>query len=333
METQRPALPSRLIYWAAKKGWIRLDQNSLLRRLMSMHYLLKFGLLKTLRAYSPAPYRAIWNLLVGKGEYSFYVPDPPQVDKIPLSPPNFAALLRLLQAGCKIIRVDSSKATLTLDVPPGLRITSRTQNGWDIGILSEIIIERSYGFDFSGQRIIDIGAYIGDTALFFAFRGAEKVIAVEPSPDNYLLAQGNINQNSIYRDRIELLPVAISDRSGEMELHLDTKNPQSHALRSTADNTAYANYREHVMVTVWSLEELICHSGWESVDLVKLDCEGCEFPIILETPDEVLKKVRRWIIEYHANPEPLESRLRALGYQVKRTKDSVMMGLIWAEKP
>jgi len=64
---------------------------------------------------------------------------------------------------------------------------------------------------------------------------------------------------------------------------------------------------------------------------VKLDCEGAEFPILLETPDSILKKVRRWVIEYHAAPEPLEARLRALGYRVERTKDLVMTGILWAD--
>ena len=39
-------------------------------------------------------------------------------------------------------------------------------------------------FDMNKWFILDIGAYIGDTALYYAKRGAF-VVAVEPLPDNY----------------------------------------------------------------------------------------------------------------------------------------------------
>jgi len=330
MHTKRPSLLARLIYKAAQRGWTRLDQASLLRRLMILRDLFKFDLFSTLKQYSPSPYKAIWSLLTGKNRYVFY-DSSGRAQKISISPPNLVALLRLLKAGYTLVSADPAQNTIFMAIHSNLVLPLRASDSWDIATLNEILIEKDYGTSFPGYRILDIGAYNGDTPLFFAAYGAEKVIAAEPAPDNYALAQQNIS-SSPYKERIELLPVAIAATDGEMAFHLDPGNPQSHALTLTGENTAYATYTEQVMVPVWSFARLVAYSGWDTIDLVKLDCEGAEFPILTETPPDVLKKVKKWVIEYHADPQPLERCLQELGYSVQRVKDFVLTGLIWAEK-
>jgi len=216
-------------------------------------------------------------------------------------------------------------------ITKALVLPLRAANSWDIAALNEILIEKDYGASFPGYRILDVGAYNGDTPLFFAAYGAEKVIAAEPAPDNYALARKNITDYP-YSERIELLPVAVAAIDGEMTFHLAPRNPQCHTLSPTEENAPYVTYTEQVKVPVWSFARLVAPSGWEAIDLVRLDCEGAEFPIILETPPDVLKKVRKWVIEYHADPQPLEKRLRELGYAVQRVKDFVLTGIIWSEE-
>jgi FkbM family methyltransferase len=230
-----------------------------------------------------------------------------------------------------LVSVDSTLNTLSIAIASDLIVSLRSGDSYDLGCLNELLIEKDYGTAFPGYRILDVGAYIGDTPLFFAAHGAQKVIAAEPAPDNYALAQKNIS-GSPYADRIELLPVAVAATDGEMMFHIDSKNPQSNALTPTSANLARYTYTERLCVPVWSFAKLVAHSGWDTIDLVKLDCEGAEFPILLETPAEVLQKVKKWVIEYHAAPEPLEKRLQELGYHVQRVRDSVLTGLIWAEK-
>jgi hypothetical protein len=54
MSTKQPSLIARLLYKAAQKGWIRLEQNSFLNRLMILYYLFKFRLFSTLAQHSPS---------------------------------------------------------------------------------------------------------------------------------------------------------------------------------------------------------------------------------------------------------------------------------------
>ncbi len=331
MTTIQPSLIARLLYKAAQKGWIRLEQNSFLNRLMTLYYLFKFRLFSTLAQHSPSPYRAIWSLLTGQNRYLFYTSSSPQAQEFRLSPGNLGPLLRILKAGYPLVSVDSTLNTLSIAIASDLIVSLRASDSYGVGCLNELLIEKDHGTAFPGYRILDVGAYIGDTPLFFAAHGAQKVIAAEPAPDNYALAQKNIS-GSPYADRIELLPVAVAATDGEMILHIDPKNLDSNALSPTSGNLARYTYTERLRVPVWSFAKLVAHSGWDTIDLVKLACEGAEFPILRETPAEVLQKVKKWVIEYHADPEPLEKRLQELGYHVQRVKDFVLTGLIWAEK-
>jgi FkbM family methyltransferase len=45
--------------------------------------------------------------------------------------------------------------------------------------------------------VIDIGAYIGDTALYFIHRGAKRVYAFEPVEKLYIYLLRNVARNSL----------------------------------------------------------------------------------------------------------------------------------------
>lgn len=330
MTVKKPPLLARPFYYAAQKGWIRFDQYSPYKRFTAVLQVFRFGLWKALRRLTPHPLKALLALLLGKDRYFLRLAQSPTPVVLSISPMNFTSLLHLAKAGYYPLSAEPASNTLLMPIGPGVAISLRTHPSGDIGILKELLIDRDYGNDFPGYKIIDVGAYIGETALFFCSQGAEQVIAAEPAPDNVALAKKNIAE-SPYADRIIFLPVAVAASEGELPFYLDEGNPQMHALLPAGDDQAYATTKKMVTVPVWRFERLIEQAGWETVDLVKLDCEGAEFPILLETPDSILKKVRRWVIEYHAAPEPLEARLRALGYRVERTKDLVMTGILWAD--
>jgi len=45
--------------------------------------------------------------------------------------------------------------------------------------------------------VVDIGAYVGDSAIYFALKGAKKVIAIEPHPGAYAEMLDNIRLNKL----------------------------------------------------------------------------------------------------------------------------------------
>ena len=59
----------------------------------------------------------------------------------------------------------------------------------DNGEILQIFYLESYKFlDPQGEIVFDVGANIADSAIYFAIKGARKVIALEPSPYTYNFA-------------------------------------------------------------------------------------------------------------------------------------------------
>jgi len=51
--------------------------------------------------------------------------------------------------------------------------------------------------DVKEKRVLDVGASIGDTAVYFALKGAREVVAFEPYPFPYNFALKNVEANSL----------------------------------------------------------------------------------------------------------------------------------------
>ncbi|NWJ30246.1 FkbM family methyltransferase, partial [Marine Group I thaumarchaeote] len=65
--------------------------------------------------------------------------------------------------------------------------------GVNNGDLINSFLEGDYSdISVKNKTIIDIGANIGDTSIYFICSGAKKVIGIEPFPKNFELAKKNI---------------------------------------------------------------------------------------------------------------------------------------------
>jgi Predicted methyltransferase len=82
-------------------------------------------------------------------------------------------------------------------------------------IHSEIIgtlEDEEYGYvDVKSKSVVDIGAFVGDTAVYFAIKGAKKVIAIEPHTGAYEELVENIRINGL-EGKIVPLNIAVGDK-------------------------------------------------------------------------------------------------------------------------
>jgi len=202
----------------------------------------------------------------------------------------------------------------------------------DLHVMIETYVEALYDGDYSGMSVIGIGGYIGETAIFFAQKGASRIFCVEPAPDNLTLLRQNISQNSL-QDRIIIIEAAVMSGDGRIGFYTD----QSHysAFHAAECHELMQGYMSDAVLTdveAISFSRLLEHTGLEEVDLVKLDCEGAEYDIVLNTPEPVLRRVRRYIIEYHDRSESLIKKLELSGYKVSDRFRHGQIGLLYAER-
>lgn len=72
--------------------------------------------------------------------------------------------------------------------------------GIDNGDLRGVFLRDDYKFlPVDNKIVLDIGANIGDTAIYFAVNNASKVIALEPYQNNFEIAKKNISLNNLYQ--------------------------------------------------------------------------------------------------------------------------------------
>jgi hypothetical protein len=87
-----------------------------------------------------------------------------------------------------------------------------------------------------------------------------------------------------------------------------------------------------------SLSDFVRNEQLHKIDLLKLDCEGSEYPILYETPSEVLQRVNALTIEVHdldserRNIQSLDSFLKSQNYQTSYFKTQSNCYSLFARK-
>jgi FkbM family methyltransferase len=137
--------------------------------------------------------------------------------------------------------------------------------------------------------VIDVGAFVGDSAIFFALNGAKMVIAIEPHPQAFLELCDNIKLNSL-----EKTIIPINAGLSSKPCLIDPGN--------IGIEVAYTTYFEckdrEGTVPVITLKELARDFHIDDSAILKMDCEGCEYDIILKDYEHV-RIFEEIIFEYH----------------------------------
>jgi FkbM family methyltransferase len=150
--------------------------------------------------------------------------------------------------------------------------------------------------DVNGRVVVDVGAFIGDSAIYFALKGARRVIAIEPHPSAFFEMLDNIRLNNM---ESVIMPVnaGLASKPGKVCVeNVDVSNTYNIYHRPGDCPNA---------VPAVTLSELISRFGIDPNDaVIKMDCEGCEYDVILNDYEHV-KLFRELILEYHSNVNKL----------------------------
>lgn len=175
-------------------------------------------------------------------------------------------------------------------------------------ILREQFAEEQYRWlDVRGKDVLDIGGAIGDSAIYFALRGARHVFTLEPYPYTFKLLSENVELNNLKQ---KITPIrAAGGRDGTVAIAGDPAD----VLRSEI-----TDHPGEAQAPTYSLASLVQRNGL--VDAVaKIDCEGGEYPLVLDAEKQALRAFRQYMIEYHQGLSGLPEKLRSAGFQVSYT--------------
>lgn len=201
------------------------------------------------------------------------------------------------------------------------------KNSFDRFIIEEIWEHGEYFLeqlgDSSAGWIIDVGAHIGAFAVkaHAAFPG-QPVLALEPVADNFQLLEQNLARNECRT--VIPLNMAVMGERGTTEVYLDPVNTAGHStvLRTTTATVTTEAVR---------LDDLFDRFHVDRIGLLKIDCEGAEYQILL-TPcfRSVSARIFNVVFEYHPvegyDFEQLRRVLESTGFVFTAHKDGYLPG-------
>lgn len=211
---------------------------------------------------------------------------------------------------------------------------------WDSQIFDNICGDNEYGLASRlppDAVVIDVGAHVGSFAFACLRRGAARVHAYEPAPANFALLSVNLGRMG---DRAVAVNRAIWDGPGWLQF-------TSSADRSNTGGGGCLGVSD-VAVEAIGLDEAILAAceGDRRVTLLKLDCEGGEFPALLAA--EQLGLVDFILGEYHEHDAPehlsrgpysgpmtmrrLAAHLASAGFRVEHEATEANLGHFWATR-
>lgn len=250
----------------------------------------------------------------------------------------------LLRSGEKMVvynhkQLETARDGLYFEFDPCTNITSFTfinktvklidadYNGDVMGVFYN---EEYKDLQVTDETVVDIGANIGDSAIYFAIKGAKQVIALEPYPMTFKSLAENVKINR-YSDKV------ITLNAGYGKDNYIKVDPEKRSIGSTDLKSSDTGLE----IPLISLRTIVIDYSIKNA-VLKIDCEGCEYGILEEDPKnlEVFQEIK---IEYHYGYDRLVDFLKNCGYNVtwtepknyynqNATNPNMLLGFILARK-
>lgn len=218
----------------------------------------------------------------------------------------------------------------------------KTRSGFNIEVparlmhtYKECFLDETYLKGFSNNPItndhpiaIDIGANVGYFSLnFFSKYPKATIIAFEPIPNNFeLLKSYKAKFNQLH---FNIHNEAVSGKEGELEIFYDKKD----SFSTSATLFKHTAEPDSIKVKTTTLAQILKKRDFNKVDLLKLDCEGAEYEILYNAPQEVLNSIKAIAIETHLGKGEKEN-INSLNQFLQNNgfRTLIIRSKIWAER-
>ncbi|WP_156368221.1 FkbM family methyltransferase [Aeromicrobium sp. Leaf289] len=201
---------------------------------------------------------------------------------------NGWSVLRQLAARADELAFEVHGLTIHCPNVPGARVP-----------VYEVFAEDEYSLDWFGHglpddvHVVDIGAHIGcfSTDLLRRFPGAT-VHSYEPTPSTGAYTVRNVESNGL-ADRITVHRTAVGSRAGTLVMADNGPGSGHNGVLHLGEAGSV-----EIEVACDSIADAFAAAGGR-VDLLKMDAEGAEYGILLDSDPTLWSGVRRLVMEYH----------------------------------
>jgi len=199
-------------------------------------------------------------------------------------------------------KVNPTPPPLQFEVNQNTKLNALNVNGtpffyrpiyFDVDTIKQIFEKEEYKLpinNFQPKLILDCGGNIGCSAVYFANKYPDaQIYCVEPQKDNFTLLKMN---TKIYAN-VHCIQSALWDKDTFIKVLEEGHVPTDYmTVETTADDPA-------AMKTT-TISKLLQDSGFEEIDLLKIDIEGAEKEVFgAADVDDWLSKVKVIAIELH----------------------------------
>jgi len=199
------------------------------------------------------------------------------------------------------------------------------------GTLAVVFVRREYGPLASFRTIVDVGANMGSFALYAAQCCPDaKIYCFEPEQRTFVTLKRNIDMNGL-QGRVLVFQRAIASRAGPRDMSV------VESLRSSFHISAAGAGCQTVQCV--TLTDILSDPTIETIDLLKLNCEGAEHEILEACSPAEFNRIANIRLEYHNLESPartgksLARLLERHGYRIERfTRYLNTSGFIWAAR-
>lgn len=138
--------------------------------------------------------------------------------------------------------------------------------------------------------LVDVGAHIGTFSLLAASKAKDGMVyAVEPCRENFCLLEKNVELNQL--KNVKCINAALGGKEGDTKLYHSDINVGHTTTKQISD--------QYELVKEITLDKFFAENKVRVCNFMKMNCEGAEYPILMNSSPYCLSKIRRIVILYH----------------------------------
>lgn len=161
----------------------------------------------------------------------------------------------------------------------------------DKSVFASVFLQNQYDvpINFEPASIVDLGANIGLSAIYFAERFPNaQIVGLEPDKENFEIAQRNTES---YKN-IELFNKGVWNKEAYIDIVDANSRKDAFMVVETASPTSAS-------IEAVSIGHIMQQQEWKTIDILKIDIEGSEKELFAENIEPWLPYAKLIFVEVH----------------------------------